>query len=111
MERYFILIRGGKQLPPQEMGHYLQKWNNWIEQMTKKGHVEAAEPLQRSGMVLSGHVRDLNLGVVGEGNSIVNGYLVLKAADRDEAIVLAKGCPILDIDGSVEIRTVQSVII
>jgi len=36
----------------------------------------------------------------------VSGILVVEAASLDEAATLARGCPILDLDGSVEVRPV-----
>ncbi|MGH9828790.1 MAG: YciI family protein [Blastocatellia bacterium] len=34
----------------------------------------------------------------------IQGYLVAEAKDIDQALELAKGCPVLDGDGTVEIR-------
>jgi hypothetical protein len=37
----------------------------------------------------------------------VGGYTVIEAKDIAEALELSKGCPILEVDGSVEVRPVQ----
>jgi hypothetical protein len=43
-----------------------------------------------------------------EGKELIGGYLICKAAGYDEAVALAKGCPILMFDdGHVEIRAIQ----
>lgn len=44
-----------------------------------------------------------------EGKEMVGGYLMCKADNYDEALELAKGCPILEFeDGKVEVREIMS---
>jgi hypothetical protein len=38
---------------------------------------------------------------------MVNGYLIIIAKDIDEAVEIAKGCPIFKENGKVEVRPVQ----
>jgi hypothetical protein len=45
-------------------------------------------------------------GPYAEVKEIVGGYLVVKAANLDEAMKLAEACPILSIGGHVEVRAV-----
>ena len=50
-------------------------------------------------------------GVITDGPFVelkekLGGFAVIKAESLDEATTLAHGCPVLDIGGSVEIRTV-----
>jgi len=47
-------------------------------------------------------------GPYAESKEIVGGYLGIKANDLDEAIEIAKGCPIFDYDGSTEVREILS---
>jgi hypothetical protein len=35
------------------------------------------------------------------------GYTLIEARDLDQAVELSKGCPILERDGSVEVRPIQ----
>ncbi|WP_332369613.1 YciI family protein [Spirosoma telluris] len=41
-----------------------------------------------------------------EGKEIVGGYLILTAANVDEAVDLAQGCPLFETDGTVEVRPI-----
>jgi hypothetical protein len=41
-----------------------------------------------------------------EIKEFINGYTIVKAANVDEAVELAKGCPILKVGGNVEVRAV-----
>jgi len=38
---------------------------------------------------------------------VIGGYSVVEAKDLDHAAELAKGCPILEVGGSVEVRPIQ----
>jgi hypothetical protein len=38
----------------------------------------------------------------------VGGYTVVKADSLDEAVELAKGCPILTVGGNVEVREIEN---
>ena len=48
-------------------------------------------------------------GPYAEAKDIIGGYLSIEAKDLNQATELAKGCPILNIGGSVEVRQVQIV--
>jgi hypothetical protein len=37
----------------------------------------------------------------------VGGYLLLSAANLDQAVELSRGCPIFEYDGSVEVRPIR----
>ena len=45
--------------------------------------------------------------VVGRTMDVVNGYIIVDAKDLAEAAELSKGCPNLEIGGSVEVRPVR----
>ena len=47
-------------------------------------------------------------GPYAESKDMVGGYTVLTAEDLDEATEIARGCPFLDVGGTVEIRPVIS---
>jgi hypothetical protein len=46
-------------------------------------------------------------GPFAEAKDVVAGYIVVQASDLSQAAELAKGCPILEVGGSVEIRPIQ----
>ena len=47
-------------------------------------------------------------GPFAEGKEIVGGYLIVNAADLDEAAEISKGCPIFKNNGEVEVREILS---
>ena len=44
-----------------------------------------------------------------EGKEEVGGYLIVAAKDLNEAVELAKSCPILENNGTVEVRPIEHI--
>ena len=89
---------------PEEMQAELQKWNQWIGGLAAQGKLGNTDALMPVGRVVTGRQNVVTDGPFIEGKEIVGGYAVVSADTIDEAIVLANGCPIYDVDGSVEVR-------
>ena len=112
MAEFLLLFRGaasghGPKLSPEEMQAQMERWMQWLGDLTKDGKMLGAQPLEATGKVLRGTKKILVDGPFAEGKEIVGGYLLCKAESIDEAIAIAKGCPILEHDqGSVEVRPV-----
>src|SRR6185295_11764484 len=94
---------------PEEMEQLMKRWMSWKDELEKSGHfVKAGERMDVNGKVVRGRERTVSDGPYVEVKDIVNGLLVVSAHDLDEAAELAKGCPILEGDGSVEVRPLLS---
>jgi hypothetical protein len=110
MQRFLYLFRNNpaalKSLSPEQMEQRLKKTLDWIESLKRNGHMEGGERLDASGKVLRGAAKALSDGPYVEAKDIIGGYLLIAARDLDEALALAQGCPILESEGSVEIRPV-----
>src|ERR1700737_2466702 len=111
MKDYLLIFRGGldiKNAPPEQVQQAMQKWRNWMDQLAKQGRSSGGQRLTKNGAVLHGSKKQISDGPFAEAKEIVGGYLAIKAADLDEAIEIAKGCPIFDYDGITEVREVAS---
>jgi hypothetical protein len=64
-------------------------------------------PLQRSGKLVAGKQKAVNDGPFAETKDVIGGFTVIVAADINHAAELAKGCPILEAGGAVEVRPIQ----
>jgi hypothetical protein len=73
----------------------------------QQGKFIAGQPLQNGGQVVAGIAKVITDGPFAEGKEIVGGYLIVRAADRPEAVEICKGCPIFEHGGIVEVRTIQ----
>ena len=109
-EFMFVFRTDYKDLPqssPEEMKARTKKWQDWI------GGIAAQNKLVQTGKRLNfdGKVVRPN-GVVTDGpyteiKESIGGYMFVQVETPEEAIELARGCPILEVGGNVEIRGVD----
>lgn len=113
MDKYMLLFRDNQQtreqrrITPGEMQKEMQKWMAWIGELSKKGHMQGGEPLEVGGKTLRGRKQTLHDGPFAEAKDVVNGFVIVTAESLDHAVELARGCPVFDQDGSVEVRQVM----
>ena len=98
------------QQTPEAIEASIQKWSNWLKAIAEQGKLaDGGQPLLPQGKHIKGKAKKLLDGPFVEGKEMVGGYTLIKAADYDEAVALASGCPILDEEGSVEVREIMLV--
>ena len=112
MKDYLLLFRGGDgatlQKSPEKWQVHMQKWAAWMGDLGNQGKFVGAQPLTPTGKQVKGSKKVVTDGPFMEGKEMVGGYLICKAGTYDEAVDIAKGCPILEFDdGIVEVREIQ----
>ena len=92
-------------LTPAEMQERLTSWGNWM------GSIAARDKLADSGHRLGiresrtvGPDNVVTDGPYTEVKEFINGFIVVKTQTVEEAVEIAKGCPILFGGGKVEVR-------
>ena len=112
MKEFLLLFRGGdaqriaEQQSPEQWQAHMMKWKSWMEKLGGQGRFVGGQPLERSG-VIKGKKKVVTDGPFAESKEIVGGYLMIKAGNLKEAIEISKDCPILEHDGTVEVREIQ----
>ncbi|MCW3090085.1 MAG: hypothetical protein JWP81_1154 [Ferruginibacter sp.] len=112
MKEYLFLFRGGDGSTLQKSSEawqaHMQKWMSWMGGLAEQGSLVSAQPLNTDGKQIMGTKKLVTDGPFMEGKEMVGGYLMCKASSYDDAVEIAKGCPILDFeDGKVEVRQIQ----
>lgn len=113
MKEFILLFRGGdgsmlKQQTPDKWQEYMQRWMDWMSELTAQGKFAGAQPLKKEGKVVTGTKKTVTDGPFMEGKELVGGYLICKVESEAEAVEIAHGCPILEFDdGAVEVREVS----
>jgi hypothetical protein len=110
MSEFLFLYRGGSGSgnSPEEMQQTMQKWMDWMKELTEKGHmVNHGNPLEPGGKVVSGKQKTVTDGPFAESKDLVGGYTIIQAKDLTQAAELSKGCPIFEHGGAVEVRPIQ----
>ena|SRR5579871_6121991 len=85
-----------------------EKWHSWEQALRKGGHSPTGAQLEPGGQCLTGAARSLREGTFGK-DDVCGGYFMVTASSLAEATELAKGCPLLDNGGTVEVRAVMEV--
>jgi hypothetical protein len=109
MSEFTFLYRGREySLSPEEAQKNLEKWLAWFKDLGAQGYLKnPGHPLEPSGKVVRGRQKHLTDGPYAEAKDLVGGFTIVETRDLDAAAELAKGCPILEFGGSVEVRPVQ----
>jgi hypothetical protein len=109
MSEFTFLFRGrDTSASPEQMQKTMQKWVAWFKELGEKGHIKyPGHPLESTGKVVRGKQKTVHDGPYAEAKDIVNGYTLIEAKDLSQAVELSKGCPILEVGGSVEVRPIQ----
>ena len=112
MKEYLLLFRGGKRSDmtssAEQSQAHMQRWMEWMANLTKDGKFVGAQPLTVTGKQIKGSKKVITDGPFMEGKEMVGGDLICKADSYDEAVEISMGCPILEYDdGIVEVREIQ----
>ena len=93
-------------LSPEQLQAMMKPWQDWM------GSIAAQNKLVNQGNRLEGTgnvVKPNNIITNGpyiEIKEAVGGYTIIKASSLEEATEISKGCPILQVGGSVEVRAI-----
>ena len=110
MSEFVFLFRGRERLGSVEQQQKtLEKWEAWMADLNQRGLMtNSGMPLQDTAKRVVGSGRVVHDGPFAEIKDLVNGFIVITANDIDEACEVAKGCPIFEQGGGVEVRPVAS---
>lgn len=110
MKDFMFVFRGPHyedlQLTPEQSQASMQKWMDWIGQLSAKGRYVAGNPLVKNGKIVGGKKPVITDGPFAESKELVGGYLIIKAESLEEATELAFGFPDFEKQGSVEVREI-----
>lgn len=106
---HLLLIRGthwNSGLSPAELQRIMTDFYGWVEGLQNKGILRGAQPLMEEGKVVTGAQSLVTDGVFAESKEAIAGYFLLAVASTDEAVKLARDCPILAYGAQIEVRPI-----
>jgi hypothetical protein len=96
MANYVLVYHGGAMPQTQEEGaRVMQAWTDWFASLGDTV-VDGGNPASRTKTIAAN-------GSVSDDPAGPSGYSILKAGSLDEAVALAKGCPVLQGGASVQV--------
>lgn len=109
MKRYMLILFENENtytdFSPEDMQKEFDIHMKWIEELGE--HYDSGEPLERPAKTIKGKETVVTDGPYIESKELVSGYYLIKASSFEEATELAKGCPVLRLGGTVEVREIM----
>ncbi len=109
MNEFMMIFRHApsmEQPSPEQIQASIKLWQDWIGGIAAQGKFVTTNQLGYSGKTVKvGDV--ITDGPYAEVKEIVGGYLIARANSIEEAVEMAKGCPILTVGGHVEVRDIM----
>lgn len=93
----------------EEIQAEINKWQDWIGSIASQGKFLSTNQLGYEGKSLNAkHL--ITDGPYAEVKEIVGGYIIVKAENLEEAMEIAKGCPVLVYpEATVEVRPIMQI--
>lgn len=109
MKEYMLIFRhqdGSKIASPEQMQIWMEATMTWLNGIAAKGKFEGkGDGLVFDNAKVVHHNNVVTNGPFGEIKETLGGYVIVKADSIDEAVVFAKGSPILGGEGNtIEVR-------
>ncbi len=112
MAQFILLLRGvNEQLnnySPEELQKLLEKYDAWIESVKNEDKLRGAQKF-KDGVrhQLTANNGEIVDGPFAETKKTIGGYFVVETNELQEAVEIARKCPILSHGGSVEIQEIH----
>jgi len=107
---HLLFIRGthwNHGMSPSELQRVMTDFYAWVEDLNTRGILRGAEPLMEEGKLVSGsNGAAVTDGVFTESKEAIAGYFLLSVDTMDEALLIARACPILDHGATIEVRPI-----
>jgi hypothetical protein len=94
----------------EELQAALDKFGAWFEEQNQKGIAGPSAPLVREGAIITSKGGRVTVadGPFAESKEAIGGFFTLNVGSMEEAIAVAKGCPITEYGGTIEVRPIAA---
>ncbi|MEW7291251.1 YciI family protein [Aquimarina sp. 2304DJ70-9] len=110
MKQFIFLFKGGDEAwdskSQKEQEEHMQRWQQWIGGIAEQEKFLGGERLYPNGNTIHPGGTKVTDRPLTETKELVGGYIAVHAATLEEATEMAKGCPGLQWESSVEVREV-----
>ena len=109
---YLLLFRGtewDQSMSPDEMRQAMSRFMAWFERLSAEGTLKGGQPLMEDTRLISGkNGQTVMDGPFAESKEAIGGYSLITAASFDDAVAIARQCPILQFGVRVEVRPIAA---
>ena len=109
MPQFMLLIENGDWggISPKDQEATIQKYIAWVRTMREKNQFVAGDELKPGGKRLIANGSSVVDGPYAETKESIGGYMLIEAANLDQATDIARGCPTFGHGGAVQIKEIQ----
>jgi hypothetical protein len=110
MDEFALIMRhedGQKIASPEQMQIWMKQTMDWIGGIAAQNKFVSGTGLLFDDAKVVRHNKVVTNGPFGDIKETIGGFIIVKAANADEAAEFAKGCPVLQGEGnSMEVRKI-----
>jgi hypothetical protein len=110
MSEFMLLVRGKDPLlsSPEKLQKRMETYVAWMQKMMAEGRYKGGQPLEEGeGKLLKNKEEVVSDGPFMEVKEMIGGYVIISANDINEAVEIAKTCPLLN-DFQLEVRKLKA---
>ncbi len=109
-QQYLLVIRSkaNLQVPADSIKTNIQHWREFMGDLAKNGKISAGYRPTAEGLTIEGRTKTIKPTAYMANGEMISSFLIINAADLDEAKQIAAKCPVFELEGNVEIRSVQN---
>jgi len=99
------------EMSPEQQQQHVEKVGGYIQNLAKEGTLKGAQPLEMTGVTITGHNGTFHDAPFNETKEVIGGYYHLVANNIDEVVEIIKKDPRFeDSEWKIEIRPVRQVV-
>jgi hypothetical protein len=107
---HLIFIRGthwATGMSPAKLQSVMTDFYAWVEKLDQDGILRGAQPLMEEGKLVTGTKGStVTDGAFAESKESIAGYFLVAVPTMEEALQIARACPILDHGAQLEVRPI-----
>lgn len=104
-KQFILIVRYNPKMTqptPEAIQNNIKHWNEFMGGLGQNGQIVGGYRPAPDGKTITS--KGIKEGAYYSNNESVSSFMIIKAASMDAAEAIAKKCPILEFDGSVEVR-------
>ena len=110
MKKFMVFIREDitnlPNMTEEEMQKEIQLYIDWVEGLSKTGNYISGDPLEAKGKYMKSD-QVFSDGPFIEAKEAISGYILMQAENINQAVELARGCPVFQAGGVLEVRPIM----
>jgi hypothetical protein len=108
--QYVLIIRSKADIKasPEAIKTNSQRWTIWMTDLSKNGKIAGGYRFPVDGTTITGIDKTTTASAYIANGELISSFLIINAADLNEAKQIAAKCPTFELGGDVEIRPIQN---